>query len=136
MFCTMSLAGLTFNFSTAMVATIAFGISVDYTLHFLQRYRHLRTLFADDGMAMAQTIQQESQAIITTTLTLTAGMCSFMLSSFPSVVTFGLLSLEVVFVAFIANFTITPLLVRMLGVQSRSNSRIDSGEGRRVVVSP
>lgn len=131
MFGTLSLAGLSFNFPTAMVATIAFGISVDYTLHFLQRYRQHLDQHEASRVAMIHTLREESLAIITTTLTLTAGMGCFLLSAFPSVVTFGLLSVEVLCVAFIANFTITPLLVAMLGLHRKavgeSESSVDSG---------
>ncbi len=131
MFATISLAGLSFNFSTAMVATIAFGISVDYTLHFLQRYRQHLDLLEEAREAMIHTLQEESLAIITTTLTLTAGMSCFLLSAFPSVATFGLLCVEVLCVSFIANFTITPLLVTMLGIQRKapigSEQRVHQG---------
>lgn len=131
MFATISLVGLSFNFSTAMVATIAFGISVDYTLHFLQRYRQHLNLLEEAREAMIHTIQEESLAIITTTLTLTAGMSCFLLSAFPSVATFGLLCVEVLCVSFIANFTITPLLVTMLGIHRKaphgSEQRVQQG---------
>ncbi len=120
MFATISLVGLSFNISTAMVATIAFGISVDYTLHFLQRYRQHLNLLEEAREAMIHTLQEESLAIITTTLTLTAGMSCFLLSAFPSVATFGLLCVEVLCVSFIANFTITPLLVTMLGIRRKA----------------
>ena len=45
----ISFAGIDLNMSTAIVFTIAFGIAVDDTIHFLSRYRqemgHGRTTF-------------------------------------------------------------------------------------------
>ncbi len=123
LFVTLGLANLRFNYSTAMVATIAYGISVDYTLHFMQRFRQQLKLTDSRREAMIRTIQNESLAIVTTTLTLTAGMSCFLLSSFPSAAIFGLLCVEVLFAAFLCNFTLAPLLLMMFGVGSRGRVR-------------
>ena len=93
---------------TVMIATIALGLVVDDTCHFLVR---LRT-FAAKGMslpeAIARTMEQTGRPIIYTSVILVAGFSVLLLGSFTPTVCFGLVSAFVLSVALAADLLVLP----------------------------
>lgn len=107
----MGYAGIPLNTGTAMVAAIALGICVDHTMHFMVRYHRITRIHQDEGLALAETVTQESVPIMAASVALAFGFATLALSSFPPVTHFGLLSAMVMLLALLATFIITPLLL-------------------------
>ena len=97
--------------STAMVAAIAVGISVDDTMHFMVRYNQQIRKTGDNHDAIRETMLEEARPIIATSIALTLGFATLAFSGFPPVSYFGLLSAMVIMLALFANFLITPVLL-------------------------
>ncbi len=111
LFGVMGYAGIPLNTGTAMVAAIALGVCVDHTMHFMVRYHRITHTHQNEGLALAETINQESVPIMAASVALAFGFATLAMSSFPPVVHFGLLSAMVMLLALLATFMITPILL-------------------------
>jgi predicted RND superfamily exporter protein len=111
LFGVMGYAGIPLNTGTAMVAAIALGICVDHTMHFMVRYHRKTHRHQDEGLALAETIHQESIPIMAASIALAFGFATLATSSFPPVMHFGLLSAMVMLLALLATFIVTPILL-------------------------
>ncbi|USF88699.1 MMPL family transporter [Candidatus Endoriftia persephonae] len=129
LFGVMGYAGIPLNTGTAMVAAIALGICVDHTMHFMVRYQRKTHRHQDEGLALAETIHQESIPIMAASIALAFGFATLATSSFPPVMHFGLLSAMVMLLALLATFIITPILlssIRLITLWDMLSLRLQS----------
>ena len=104
-------AGIDLNMSTAIVFTIAFGIAVDDTIHFLSRYRQEMTQGRTNLFALRRTFISTGKAIIITSIILLGGFGSLIFSDFLSTFFIGLfVSMSLVF-AVITDLTLLPMML-------------------------
>lgn len=100
--------------STAVIFTIALGIAVDDSIHYLARFRieHMRTgaLFA----SITTTTVQTGRAIIVTSLILIAGFGTLITSAFTSTAMMGILVCSTIAAALLADLFILPSLFYLL----------------------
>ena len=96
--------------STAVIFTIALGIAVDDSIHYLARFRveHIRSgAFLP---SLATTTIRTGRAIIITSLILIAGFGSLVTSAFTSTTLMGLLVGATIFAAVLADLFLLPAL--------------------------
>jgi hypothetical protein len=111
LFGVMGFASIPLDSATSMIAAIAVGVGIDHTMHFMVRYnRHFRGS-TDRITAVSKTIRDEASPIGTATIALAAGFGTLMLSDFPPIYFFGLLSAMTMFCAFLATFVLAPILL-------------------------
>ncbi len=97
--------------STSIIFTIAFGIAVDDTLHFMAKYRILLAQGRHPFWALRRTYLTTGKAIIVTSLLLCSGFGTLMLSSFEGTFHIGfLVSLTLLF-AVLVDLTLLPVLM-------------------------
>lgn len=108
-------AQIDLNMSTAIVFTIAFGIAVDDTIHFLSRYRQELRNGRSRLFAVRRTYLSTGKAIIITTIILFGGFASLMFSAFLTTFYIGLFVSMTLILAVITDLTLLPLL--LLGKQ-------------------
>ena len=87
----MGYVGIRIDLATAIIASIAIGIGIDDTIHFLNTYRRFKTLKYSRRDAIASTLRITGKAIIYTSLALTFGFLVVTVSSFKPVIYFGIL---------------------------------------------
>lgn len=106
----MYLAGVDIKVATAIIYTIAFGIAVDDTIHYLSRLK----IELNAGVAMKDAIfksyRSSGKAIIITSLILCSGFLSLAFSSFASTFYLGLLISIVLGLAIVIDLSLLPLL--------------------------
>ena len=106
----MGFAGIDIKSSTAVIFTIAFGIAVDDSIHYLARIkvemRRGKTLFE----ALDKTTRSTGKAIVVTSLILLAGFGSLLTSVFTSTVYMGMLVGITIFTALLADLLLLPSL--------------------------
>ena len=85
-------AGVPLNSITIMVGSIAFGVVMDDTIHFITHWREERLAGKTAIAAARAALEAKGRAMVCTSLVLIAIVGVFLLSSFPPVVHFGLLS--------------------------------------------
>ncbi len=107
----MGYFGIVLKTSTSIVFTIAFGIAVDDTIHFLGKFKHELRKGKSKIYALKRTYLTTGKAMILTTLILCAGFMLLVFSSFLGTFYMGLLLCITLFVALIADITILPVLL-------------------------
>lgn len=107
----MGFAGVALKPSTALIFSLAFGIAVDDTIHFLSKYRFLRGAGRSRDAAVRQTLRETGKAILFTSLVLMAGFLVFTGSSFGGTVNMGALTALTLGAALLANLVLLPALL-------------------------
>jgi len=87
----MGWLGIRLDLATAIIASIAIGIGIDDTIHFLNNYRYYRFMGLNLQDGIETTIKTTGRAIIYTSLALALGFLVLIISSFKPIVYFALL---------------------------------------------
>ena len=98
--------------STAIVFSIAFGISVDYAIHFLAKYR--QELFANNfnvSKAVSLSLHETGTSMIYTSIVLFAGFVIFTASEFGGTVSLGVLTSITLMLSMFTNLIVLPSLL-------------------------
>lgn len=107
----MGLTGIELDMITALVASIAIGIGVDYTIHFLNNY-HLERLKSDDlELVTRNTLLLSGRAIIINALSVALGFIVLTLSEFIVLRYIGILIAIIMLTSSMAAMTILPVLL-------------------------
>jgi hypothetical protein len=105
-------SGQGLQLTTVIALTIAFGIAVDDTVHFLSHYLHSRR---EEGRphleAVKHTLDRIGGAIVATTIILCAGVVIVVFSDLPQVALFGTLFVSTLAFAVIGDLFILPALL-------------------------
>lgn len=107
----MGAMGIPLKVSTSIVFNIAFGIAVDDTIHFLARVRTLLREGLSPIYAVKRTFLTTGKAMVVTTLILSGGFLTLILSDFLGTYYIGLLISLTLFIALIAEMLISPLVI-------------------------
>ena len=99
---------------TAMTFSVALGIAVDDSLHFLLRYRRELANGLSRLEAIKSTIMHTGSALLITTSVLVAGFSVLLFSAFLPTYQFGLLSAAMISTALICDLTLLPALCLIL----------------------
>ncbi|WP_169315257.1 efflux RND transporter permease subunit [Bernardetia litoralis] len=109
--------------STALVFSIAFGIAVDDSLHFLARFRQELLAFDfDRHKAIDVAIRETGKSMIYTSVILFAGFIIFAFSSFGGTVALGLLTSITLLVAMFTNLILLPSLLLTFNANIRRSN--------------
>ncbi len=98
--------------STALIFSIAFGISVDDSIHFLAKYR--QELFANDFFvpyAISKSLRETGASMMYTSIILFFGFVIFTFSDFGGTVALGILTSTTLLVAMVTNLILLPSLL-------------------------
>jgi len=109
------------------VAIIAVGIAVDDTIHFISRFTTRARKGDGTFRAIRNTITLESRPIVTSSLGLIAGFSILSFASFGSIQQFGTLTACAIFLALVADLTVTPSLLLLA---ERTSRRLHAGGQR------
>jgi uncharacterized protein len=108
----MGYFGIPLKPSTALIFSIAFGISVDNSIHFLAKYR--LELFANNffvPVAVSKSIKEVGSSMIYTSIILFFGFVIFAFSEFGGTVALGTLTSTTLFFAMFTNTILLPSLL-------------------------
>lgn len=108
----MGFFGIPIKPSTVLVFSIAFGISVDNTIHFLAKYRQeLKATSLDIGRSVKYAIREAGVSMLYTSIILFFGFGIFSLSSFGGTVALGVLVSFTLLVAMTSNLILLPSML-------------------------
>lgn len=111
----MGYAGIPIKASTILVFSVAFGISVDNTIHYLAKYRQeLQATNWSIRSSVVLALKETGQSMIYTSIILFFGFGIFCLSNFGGTFALGLLTSITLFAAMLANLIILPSLLLTL----------------------
>ena len=99
------------NLGTSLIATIALGIAVDNTVHFMARLSRERRGSGDQVEALRETLRGVGVPVVFTTVALFLGFLVFAGSSFVPIRSFGQLTAVTIVAALLANLIVLPALL-------------------------
>ena len=108
----MGYFGIPLKPSTALIFSIAFGISVDDSIHFLAKYR--QELFANNFFvtkAISKSLRETGASMIYTSIVLFCGFIIFAFSEFGGTVALGILTSTTLLFAMFTNLILLPSLL-------------------------
>jgi len=111
---TMGWLGLKMNMATAMLASVSMGLAVDFSIHYLARFRHEQRMGNNFEAAIRRATGTVGLAIVLANLALIAGFMVLTLSEFIPTVQFGYLVTVVMLGGLSANLIVLPMLLRVL----------------------
>jgi len=98
-----------------LVFSVAFGISVDFTIHFLAKYRQeLENSNGQIAPAVQSSIRETGFSMIYTALILFTGFIVFAFSSFEGTYYLGLLTSVTLIVSLFTNLLLLPSVIYMV----------------------
>lgn len=108
----MGFLGIPLKPSTILVFSIALGIAVDDTIHFLTKFRHeLRYSGKTVPEVLSISIKEMGQSMIYTSVILFFGFIIFTFSNFQGTVSLGFLTAVTLLVALFSNLFVLPALI-------------------------
>ncbi|PIE98799.1 MAG: antibiotic transporter [Treponema sp.] len=128
----MGFFGIKINIGTAMVASFAIGIGIDYTIHYLAAYHREIIRKNRQGDFLYRTFYGSGKAILFNALSVGAGFAVLTFSDFKMLSDLGLLICLVMVTSSLASLTILPLFLNVLKpkfikmVYNRDEDYIDS----------
>ncbi len=105
------LLGRGMQFNTVIALTVAFGIAVDDTTHYLNRFLLQRDARKSVGARLIDTSRHIGPVLVGTTLIVTAGLSTTLASGMPTVRLFGGLTAATLVVALVTDLLILPALI-------------------------
>ena len=100
---------------TSLIGSVALGIAIDDTAHFLFRYRRERAAGRDEIEAIRETGRRVGRPIAITSLMLSVGFGVVALSGFASLREFGLLSALTMLLCAVADLVLLPAVLARRG---------------------
>ena len=108
----MGYADIRIDMANLLIASIAIGIAVDDTIHFLHRYRVHMDAFGKVEDAIADSLSHAGRAMAGTTIILGFGFSVYLVSVMNNLQNFGLLITMTVILALLVDLIFGPALIR------------------------
>lgn len=102
------------DFATMLTGSIAIGLVVDDTIHFMHNFRRYFSQSGDVERAIHQTLQTTGRAILVTTVVLAVSFFSYTSVEMKSTAYFGAIIGSVTVLALLADFFMMPALLRLV----------------------
>jgi len=107
----MGYMGIYLNTATSMLSSIMIGIGIDYTIHFLFRFRSEIRKGLSDQEATIKSLSTTGQGIIINGFSVIMGFAVCMLSTFIPIFFFGWLIAVSIFMCLISALTLLPIVL-------------------------
>ncbi len=110
----MGVTGINLDMITSLVASIAIGVGVDYTIHFLSRYKAERLKSDDLDLVTKNTILSSGKGIITNAVSVGLGFAVLVFSKFVVLRFIGILVAVIMLTSSVAALTVLPALLNLI----------------------
>ena len=108
----MGVTGIKLNAATAIIASLAIGIGIDYSIHFLSRYRHEVRMHDSVDNAIETSLNTSGRAILYNALAVAAGFMVLVPSNFVIISQLGILVALVMITTSLASITLLPAILK------------------------
>lgn len=110
----MGITGISLNAATVTIASITIGAGIDYTIHYLTRFKKEYSETGDKIKAAVKTSSTSGRAIIINSLAVVLGFVTFIFSDIGMLKQFGILTASAMIIAPILTLTIFPMIMTLL----------------------
>jgi len=111
---------------TMLIGSIAIGLAVDDTVHFIYNFRRYYRQSGNAHEAVRCTLTTTGRAMLVTSIVLSIGFFIYMFAYMTHLFNFGLLTGMAIIVALLADFLLAPALMVLI---TRHNETTQKGEG-------
>jgi predicted RND superfamily exporter protein len=95
------------------IGSIAIGLAVDDTIHFMHHFRIRYDIHHDARLAVRETLETTGRALLTTSIVLSLAFFTYMFATLTNLTLFGLLTGFTVVTAFLADIVVAPALMEL-----------------------
>ena len=107
----MYIAKIPLDMFTLLIGSIAIGLVVDDTIHFMHNFKRYYLESGDAEQAIEQTFLTTGKAMVITTIVLSLGFFAYLAANMISVQNFGLLTGSVIIFALLSDLLLAPALM-------------------------
>ena len=118
----MGMLDLPLDAMSILVGSIAIGVAVDDTVHFMHNFRRYQYIHQDIHLAVEKTLTSTGRAMLLTTIVLSAGFFIFTLSSMNNLISFGLITGLAIIIALLGDILLAPAMMALIYKNRPSNS--------------
>jgi len=111
LFGVMGLSGIPLNIATVLVASLAVGIGVDYSIHIISHFSHILKITGNAKIALEDTIEISGKAIIINVISVSAGFLILVFSEMVPLQYFGILVAISMVGSSLAALTLLPVIL-------------------------
>ena len=112
----MGWADIPLDTFTLLIGSVAMGLAVDDTIHFMHNFRRYFDEHANMEVAVRKTLETTGQALLFTSIVLALGFAIYTQAYLTNLFYFGLLTALTIVFAFLADIVLAPaLLVKVFG---------------------
>ena len=108
----MGWLGIELSMATSLIASVAIGLAVDDTIHYLVRFNRELKTDLDPRRALEATLAHMAQPIIFTSITIGIGFAALMFSGFEPTAVFGAMMAITLFAALVGDLVLLPILMQ------------------------
>ncbi len=120
--------GMPLDVFTLLIGSIALGLAVDDTVHFMHNFRRYYERGDDVRHAVRETLSTTGQALLFTSITLASGFFIYTFATMSNLFYFGLLTAITILLAFLADLILAPALMSLLAhrITAQRSPRVSS----------
>ena len=107
----MAVVKIPLDMFTLLIGSIAIGLVVDDTIHFMHNFRRYYLESGDTNYAIEQTFQTTGKAMLITSIVLSLGFFAYLAANMISIQNFGLLTASVIIFALLSDLLLAPALM-------------------------
>ncbi len=111
LFGVMGITGIPLNIATVLVASVALGIGIDYSIHIISHFNHGYQLTGDAEMSIKEAIMISGKAIIINVISVSAGFLVLVFSDMVPLQYFGFLIALSMFGSSLGALTLLPVIL-------------------------
>ncbi len=126
----MSLVGINLDMVTSLVAAIAIGIGIDYTVHFMNNYHHERIANDDLTEVTLKTLKYSGKGIAVNAFSVGAGFLVLCFSKFVVLRFVGFLVAVVMLTSSVAALTILPVILNIFKPKFMAKTKTNKGDAK------
>ena len=122
----MGLLGTPLDLNSLMIGSIALGVVVDDTVHFMYNFQKYYTKSSDPYFAVRETLLGTGRALLITSLVLSTGFFILMLASLNHLIRFGFFTGIAILIALLADFLLVPAMMVLIRRNKKAQNRVES----------
>ena len=118
----MGLLDFPIDAMSILVGSIAIGLAVDDTVHFMHNFRRNQHIHQDVQVAVEKTLTSTGRAMLLTTIVLSSCFLIFIFSSMNNLISFGLITGLTIIIALFGDILLAPAMMALIYKSQASNS--------------